>query len=427
MKSILIRGGRVFCYKNGIDGEELDILISDGKIVEIGKNLKCQNEIDARGMYVFPGFIDLHVHLREPGGENKETIDTGTRAAAKGGITTVVAMANTTPRIDTPEVYFDVISRISRKAVVNVIQSGNATKGMEGKEITEMGLMKNLGCYIFTDDGKPISDAKVMHRVLTYSKNFDVLVFEHPEEVSLSENGVINQGRKSLELGLQGIPNCSESIAVARNILLVQETNSYVHLQHISTKESVELIRWAKKEGINITSEATPHHLILTDDSITSHLDTNKKMNPPLRSEEDRKALIEALKDGTIDVIATDHAPHTKFEKSLTIQEAPFGTIGLETALPVLYTYLVRTGEITLLQLVKLFSFNPSRILRLENKGHLSVGSDADITIFDPNTERIITEDFFVSKSKNSCFIGMRVEGEVKYTICSGRLVWSSV
>lgn len=425
MEEIVIKGGKVFCYKNGINGEELDIRISGGKIVEVGKDLRGKNEIDVKGLFVFPGFIDLHVHLREPGGESKETIETGTKASAKGGITTIVAMANTNPRIDAPEIYFDVINRISRKAVVNVIQSATATKGSEGKEITEMGMLRELGCYVFTDDGKPVSDSKVMHRVLTYAKNFDVLVFEHPEELSLSEGGVINQGKKSLEFGLQGIPNCSESIAVARNILLAQDTGTTIHLQHISTKESVELIRWAKRKGIKITCEVTPHHLVLTEDDILSPLDANKKMNPPLRTLEDKKALLEAIKDGTIDVIATDHAPHTKFEKSLTIQEAPFGTIGLETAIPIIYTYLVSKGFISLLDLVRLFSYNPSRILQLESKGHISVSSDADITIFDPNTRYVITEEIFMSKGKNSAFLGMEVMGEVKYTIVGGKIVYS--
>lgn len=425
MEEFVIKGGKCFCYKNNLNGEELDILVSQSKIKGIGRNLNAKEVIDARGLWVFPGFIDLHVHLREPGGESSETIESGTKAAAKGGITTLVAMANTNPKIDSPEVYFDVKSRINRKSVVNVIQSANATKGMEGKEITEMGLIKNLGGYIFTDDGKPISDPRVLRMVLTYAKNFDVLVFEHPEEPSLSEGGVINRGLKSLELGVQGIPSCSESIAVAKAILLVEETKSYIHLQHISTKESIELIRWAKSRGINITCEVTPHHLILTEDSIQSHLDTNKKMNPPLRTEEDRQYLIKALKEGIIDVIATDHAPHTKFSKSQTLQESPFGTIGLETALPIIYSYLVDKGVISVLELVKLFSFNPSNIIKLPNKGHLSVGADADITIFDPGEEFTITEDFFVSKSKNSCFIGMRAKGRVKYTFVGGKLVFS--
>ncbi|MEN2997706.1 MAG: dihydroorotase [Brevinematia bacterium] len=424
MEDFVIKGGRVFCYKNNINGEELDIAISCGKITKIGHNLSAEKYLDVRGLYVLPGLIDLHVHLREPGNENKETIDSGTKAGAKGGVTTLVAMANTNPKIDSPEVYFDVISRISKKAVVNVIQSANSTKGMEGKELTEMGLLKSIGCYVFTDDGKSVSDPRIMHRILTYAKNFEVLVFEHPEEPTLSEGGVINQGKKSLELGLQGIPNCSESIAVAKNILLAQETNSYIHLQHISTKESIELIRWAKRKGIRITCEVTPHHLILTEDSITSHLDTNKKVNPPLRTEADRLALIEAIKDGTIDAIASDHSPHTQFEKSLTFQEAPFGTTGIETLLLVPYTYLVTKGTISMLELVKLLSYNPSRIIKLENKGHISVGSNADITIFDPTPKKIITEDFFVSKSKNSCFLGMEVIGEIKYTIVGGKIVY---
>ncbi|MFN4245048.1 MAG: dihydroorotase [Brevinematia bacterium] len=424
MVEYIIKGGKVFCYKNRFEGEELDILVRDGKIADIGEDISGKNIIDARGYYVLPGLIDLHVHLREPGYENKETIETGTKAAAKGGITTLVAMANTNPKIDSPEVYFEVINRISRKAIVNVIQSANATKGMEGKEITEMGLLKKLGCYIFTDDGKSINDPRVMYRVLMYAKNFDVLVFEHPEENSLSEGGVINLGKKSLELGLQGIPSCSESIAVAKSILIAQETNSYIHLQHISTKKSIDLIKWAKQNSIKVTCEVTPHHLTLTEDDIKSHLDTNKKINPPLRTEEDRMALIEGIKDGTIDAIATDHAPHTSFEKSLTLQETPFGTIGLETMLPVLYTYLVKEKIIKFLDLVKLTSYNPSRIIRLENKGHISIGSDADITIFDPEITKTITEEFFVSKSKNSCFIGTEVHGEIKYTIVGGKIVY---
>lgn len=424
MEEFVIKGGRVFCYKNSIDGDVLDILVKDGKIVDIGRGLVSKNVIDADGLYVFPGFIDMHVHLREPGGESKETILTGTKAAAKGGITTVVAMANTNPRIDSPEVYFDVLNRIKRKAVVNVIQVANSTKGMEGKEVSEMGLLKELGCYIFSDDGNPISDPRVMYRVLMYSKNFDVIILEHPEELSLSDEGVINLGKKSLELGVRGIPNSSESIAVARNILLAQDTGAYLHLQHISTKESVELIRWAKGKNIKITCEVTPHHLILTDDSINSHLDTNKKMNPPLRSEEDRLSLIQAIKDGTIDVIATDHAPHTIFEKSLGLQEAPFGTIGLETALISVYTYLVKNNIISMLDLVRLFSYNPSRILRLYDKGHISVNADADIVIFDPSPRRIVKEEFFVSKGKNSCFLGMEMYGEVRYTFVSGNMVY---
>lgn len=424
MEEFVIKGGKVFCWKNGIDGEKLDILIRGGKVEKIGHDIPSKNYIDASGFWVFPGFIDLHVHLREPGEENKETIETGTKAAAKGGITTIVSMANTTPRIDSPEIYFDVISRISKKAFVNVIQSATATRGAEGKELTEMGLLRELGCLVFTDDGMPVSDSKVMHRVLTYAKNFGVLVFEHPEDLTLSEGGVINQGKKSLEFGLQGIPNCSESIAVARNILLAQETDSRIHLQHISTKESVELIKWAKSKGIKITCEVSPHHLILTEDDISSHLDTNKKIKPPLRSKEDRDALIGAIKDGTVDAIATDHAPHTPFEKSLTFQEAPFGTVGLETAVLAIYTFLVKKEIISPLELVKLFSYNPSRILGLESKGHISPGSDADIVVFDPESKNTITDEFFVSKGKNSCFMGAEILGEIKFTMVGGKIVY---
>jgi dihydroorotase len=426
MANLLIKNGSVYCYKNKINGERLDILISDGKIAKVGKNLNYECEvIDASGMFVFPGLIDMHVHLREPGFENKETIETGTKAAAKGGITTIVAMANTNPPISLPEVYIDVVERIKKKSVVNVLQSATITKNMEGKEITEMGLFKELGCITFSDDGKPVYDARIMQKALVYARNFDVLILEHPEDVSLSSGGVINEGVKSLELGVQGIPNSSESTAVARDILLAKESESRLHLQHISTKESVELIRWAKSMGINVTCEVTPHHLVLTEDDILGHLDTNKKMNPPLRTEEDRKSLIEALKDGIVDVIATDHAPHTKFEKSLTLQEAPFGTIGLETALPVVFTKLVKEGILDFMELIKVFSFNPSKILGLSQKGHILEGADADIVIFDPGKKYVIDEEFFVSKGKNSCFLGFKVYGIVKYTVVGGKVVYT--
>lgn len=427
MCNLLIKNGNVYCYRNKLNGEKLDILVSDGKIAKVGKNLNYEAKvIDASGMYVFPGLIDMHVHLREPGHEGKETIETGTRAAAKGGITTIVAMANTNPPISSPEVYIDVVERIKEKAIVNVIQSATITKNMEGKEITEMGLFKELGCTTFSDDGKPVYDPKIMERALIYAKNFDVLVIEHSEDLSLSNGGVINEGVKSLELGVQGIPRSSESTAVSRDILLTKETEGRLHLQHISVKESVDLIRWAKSIGIDITCEVTPHHLILTENDILNHLDTNKKMNPPLRTEEDRKVLIEALKDGVIDVIATDHAPHTKFEKSLTLQEAPFGTTGLETALPMLFTRLVKEGILEFLDIIKYYSFNPSKILGLNHKGDISVGSDADIVVFDPNERYTITEDFIASKGKNSCFLGFEVNGLVKYTIVGGRVVYES-
>jgi dihydroorotase len=426
MANLLIKNGTVYCYKNKINGERLDILISDGKIAKVGKNLNYECEvIDASGMFVFPGLIDMHVHLREPGFENKETIETGTKAAAKGGITTIVAMANTNPPISLPEVYIDVVERIKKKSVVNVLQSATITKNMEGKEITEMGLFKELGCITFSDDGKSVYDARIMQKALVYARNFDVLILEHPEDVSLSSGGVINEGVKSLELGVQGIPNSSESTAVARDILLAKESESRLHLQHISTKESVELIRWAKSMGINVTCEVTPHHLVLTEDDILGHLDTNKKMNPPLRTEEDRKSLIEALKDGIVDVIATDHAPHTKFEKSLTLQEAPFGTIGLETALPIVFTKLVKERILDFMELIKVFSFNPSKILGLSQKGHISEGADADIVIFDPGKKYVIDEEFFVSKGKNSCFLGFEVYGIVKYTVVGGKVVYT--
>ncbi len=426
MANLLIKNGSVYCYKNKINGERLDILISDGKIAKVGKNLNYECEvIDANGMFVFPGLIDMHVHLREPGFENKETIETGTKAAAKGGITTIVAMANTNPPISLPEVYIDVVERIKKKSVVNVLQSATITKNMEGKEITEMGLFKELGCITFSDDGKPVYDARIMQKALVYARNFDVLILEHPEDVSLSSGGVINEGVKSLELGVQGIPNSSESTAVARDILLAKESEGRLHLQHISTKESVELIRWAKSMGINVTCEVTPHHLVLTEDDILGHLDTNKKMNPPLRTEEDRESLIEALKDGIVDVIATDHAPHTKFEKSLTLQEVPFGTIGLETALPIVFTKLVKERILDFMELIKVFSFNPSKILGLSQKGHISEGADADVVIFDPGKKYVIDEEFFVSKGKNSCFLGFEVYGIVKYTVVGGKVVYT--
>ncbi len=427
MSKILIKNGKVFCYKNGIDGEALDILIEEGKISKVEKNIKqkVDFEIDASNLYVIPGLVDLHVHLREPGFENKETIKTGTMAAVKGGITTLVAMANTNPPIDSPEVYQDVTKKIKENALANVIQACKSTRNEN--EIVEIGLLKKKGAFVFSDDGKPVQNPKTMKKLLAYASSFEVLIFEHPEDEKISEGGHINDGIKALEMGIQGIPHSSEAVAVARNILLVEETNSSLHLQHISSRYSLDLIRWAKSKNMNITCEVTPHHLILSENDIKDHLDTYKKMNPPLRSEEDIIELRKALKDGTIDVIATDHAPHTVFEKSLTIQEAPFGTTGLETSLAAIFTKLVlETNTISMLDMVRLMSFSPAMLLRMENKGHISVGADADITIFDPNKSFIVDEKMFVSKGKNSAFIGMELAGVVNYTIVSGEVVYAN-
>lgn len=415
---ILIKGGHVVDPKNKID-DIMDILVEDEKISKIEKNIEAKSEyevIDAGGLMVFPGLIDMHVHLREPGFEHKETIQTGLAAAAKGGFATVACMPNTNPSIDDRTIV-EALDRKARGAKVNLKVIGAATKNIDSDQLTEMGDMKEAGIVAISNDGKPVKNAYITRRVLEYAKQFDLILIEHCEDESLANGGFIHEGYYSTILGLKGIPREAEDLIVARDIALAKMTGGKVHIAHISSKNSVDLVREAKKQGISVTAEVTPQHLVLTDQSVES-FDTSTKINPPLRSEEDRAALVAGLLDGTIDLIATDHAPHARWEKEVEYAYAPFGAVGLETAIAIINTKLVKSGLMTYGQLVEKMANNPGQVFKLG--GELKSGENADITIFDPNKKWIVKPEEFYSMGRNTPFKGWELEGEVIHTIVKG-------
>jgi dihydroorotase len=430
--NILIKNGHIIDPLQRIDRVG-DILIKDGKIKELimqDAGYKMQDRkikdhesdsriIDAKGLYVLPGLIDMHVHLREPGFEYKETIKTGTRAAIKGGFTTVCCMSNTYPVNDNASVTEFIIRKAAQEGYCTVLPIGAITKGQKGKELAEIGTMINEGCIAFSDDGHPVMNSLIMRRALEYSKTFDVPVISHCEDLTLSEGGVMNEGLMSVTLGLGGIPAEAEQIMVFRDILLAELTGGRLHIAHVSTEGSVILIRDAKKRGVNVTAETCPHYFSITEDAVKG-FDSNAKVNPPLRTERDIKAVKEGLRDGAIDVIATDHAPHHRDEKLREFDMAPFGISGLETALS-LSLRLVEEGILTMNQLVEKMVLNPSRILRL-NKGTFKVGANADIAIVDINKEYRVESERFVSKGKNTPFEGWVLKGMCFLTICKGKV-----
>jgi dihydroorotase len=430
--NILIKNGHIIDPLQRIDRVG-DILIKDGKIKELimqDAGYKMQDRkikdhesdsriIDAKGLYVLPGLIDMHVHLREPGFEYKETIKTGTRAAIKGGFTTVCCMSNTYPVNDNASVTEFIIRKAAQEGYCTVLPIGAITKGQKGKELAEIGTMINEGCIAFSDDGHPVMNSLIMRRALEYSKTFDVPVISHCEDLTLSEGGVMNEGLMSVTLGLGGIPAEAEQIMVFRDILLAELTGGRLHIAHVSTEGSVILIRDAKKRGVNVTAETCPHYFSITEDAVKG-FDSNAKVNPPLRTERDIKAVKEGLRDGAIDVIATDHAPHHRDEKLREFDMAPFGISGLETALS-LSLRLVEEGILTMNQLVEKMMLNPSRILRL-NKGTFKIGANADIAIVDINKEYRVESERFVSKGKNTPFEGWVLKGMCFLTICKGKV-----
>ena len=414
---IRIVGGRIVDPGNNRD-EIADILIVDGRIVGVGEAVEPDLLIDARGKIVIPGLIDMHTHLREPGREDEETIYTGSIAGVAGGFTTLVCMANTTPPVDNGGLVRFILEA---KKEATVLPVGAITKSRMGKELAEIGDMVEAGAVAISDDGDPVLDSSIMRRALEYAKIFDIPVISHAEDKRLSGRGVVNEGVVALKLGLPGIPSIAEDIMVARDIYLAKYTGGRVHFAHVSTEGAVSLIREAKAEGVKVTAEVTPHHLIFTEEDVLANpYDTNYKVNPPLRTERDRVALIEALKDGTIDVIATDHAPHASFEKELQFIDAPFGIIGLETALPVLVDKLVNTGELDWMTFIAKLTVNPAKILGLD-KGWLKEGEPAELVVFDPEAEWVF--DSPRSLSRNSPFLGKRLKGKVLYTIV-GEKVW---
>jgi dihydroorotase len=372
---------------------------------------------------VAPGFIDMHVHLREPGQENKETIRSGARAAAKGGFTSIACMPNTSPVNDNKSVTAYIVSEAKKSAVVNVFPIAAVTKGLNGEELTDMADLSKQGAIAFSDDGHPVYNSEVMRRALEYSRLVDTLIIDHCEDKELSRGGVMHEGPYSYSFGLKGIPSSSEEIMISRNILLAEQTDRPVHIAHLSTRRGAELIRKAKKKKIKVTSEVTPHHLLLEDSSLRDY-DTNLKMKPPLRSRSDVRAMVKAMRDGTIDVIATDHAPHTPDEKAVEFDRAPFGVIGMETAVPLILDRFVRTQIITLSRFIEMISLNPARILGLPNKGRIATGMDGDLTLLDLNRVTVVDVNTFESKSRNCPFDGWELKGCPVITIVKGKMVY---
>ncbi|MFC2163488.1 dihydroorotase [Acidobacteriota bacterium] len=422
--TILIKNGRLVDPVSNTE-DKRDILIEKGKIAQVENTIstKADKTIDATDLVVAPGFIDMHVHLREPGHEKKETIRTGARAAAKGGFTSVACMPNTSPINDSPEITKFILDEAQKSAIVNVFPIAAVTKGLKGEQLTDMRELQKAGAIAFSDDGMPVANNEVMRRALESSNLLNTLIIDHCEDKDLSGSGVMHLGLYSNSYGLDGIPAASEEVMVSRNIVLAKYANSRVHIAHLSVEGAADLVRMAKGKGIRITAEVTPHHLLLTDESLLTH-DSNMKMNPPLRSQEDVDAMIKALKDGVIDVLVTDHAPHSEDDKAVEISKAPFGIIGLETAVPLLLDRFVRTNIISLSHFVQMISSNPARILGLENKGRICIGADADLTLLNLSRDFIVDINSFESKSKNSPFHGWELKGCPEMTIVQGKIVY---
>ncbi|HZT22298.1 MAG TPA: dihydroorotase [Verrucomicrobiae bacterium] len=450
MAALLLSGGRVVDPANHLDAAA-DVLIVDGKIAAVGRNLSAPGNaeiFDARGKIVCPGLMDLHVHLREPGQTSKETLATGTAAAARGGFTSVVCMPNTTPAIDTAGTVALIRERAAREGVVNVFIAGAISKNLAGEELAPIGGLKRAGVVAITDDGHCVQNHELMRRACEYARMFSLPVLDHCQDYSLVTDGVMHEGYWSTVLGLRGWPSAGEELIVARNILLAELTGAKIHCQHLSASGSVALLRAAKRRGVPVSGEACPHHFTLTDAAVagsekfwetdgrelaeTQHgqlpvwpkYDTHFKMNPPLRSARDREAILEGLADGTIDVLCSDHAPHCDYEKEVEFDYAPFGVTGLETELALALMQLVHSGRIALPDLIAKFTVNPARLLNL-NKGTLSPGAEADVTVLDPDAEWVFRVENSASKSRNSPFHGWRLKGRAVATIVGGKMVWS--
>lgn len=421
---LIIRSGLIVDPSQSIESVG-DLLITDGTITDIAPRIEAPDALilDAEGCIVAPGFIDLHTHLREPGGEDAETIETGTRAAAAGGFTSVCAMANTNPVNDNAAVTRFVLERARSRGAVNVFPIGAVTQGLRGEALAEIGEMREAGIVAISDDGQPVTNAQIMRRAMEYAKQLDLPVIDHCEDKNLSAAGVMNEGYWSTLLGLRGMSWAAEAVHVARDILLAELTDAHIHIAHVSTAASVHLIRQAKRRGIRITCEVTPHHFTLTEEAVRTY-NPNTKMNPPLRTREDVDALLEGLADGTIDAIATDHAPHPIDEKMREFDLAPFGVVGLETAVSLALDRLVHSRRIGWRRLVDLFSTAPASILNL-NRATLRPGAIADITILDPHRAVVVDARKFHSKSRNTPFDGWHLTGAVKATLVAGRVVYT--
>ena len=421
---LLIKNGHVVNPENDLNAVQ-DVLIENDRIIKVADSVRddADTVLDAKGMYVMPGFIDLHVHLRDPGLTYKETLETGGMAAARGGVTTICAMPNTRPVTDTSQMIEELHERAAHESPVHVIQLGAITKGQLGEELADIRGMAEAGCHAISEDGKSVMNASLYREAMKIAKEEGISIFAHCEDITMVEGGVMNADAKAKELGLPGITNSVEDVIVARDILLAKETGVRLHLCHCSTQDSVEMIRLAKAEGLPVTGEVCPHHFTLCTDDIRED-DGNYKMNPPLRAGEDVEALKRGLADGTMDVIATDHAPHSAEEKNRSMAKAAFGIVGLETSAALTYTELVEPGILTVMQMAEKMSYNPAKILGLNDKGSVSEGKIADLVIFDPEKEYRIDVEKFASKGKNTPFNGYPVKGEVACTIVDGKIVY---
>lgn len=427
MRAMLIRGGRVVDPSQGVDAV-LDLLLSGGRVARLGESIDAPEGaevVDAFGLVLTPGLVDVHVHLREPGGEHKETIESGARAAVAGGFTAVVAMPNTDPPVDSPAAVGFVKARGEAAGGARVYPSGCITLGQKGEQLTEIGELVGAGAVCVTDDGKPVMNAGLLRMALEYSRSFDLPVALHEEELTLSRGGSMNEGIIATRLGLTGIPNAAEDVMIARDLMLAELTGARLHVQHVATRGGVELIRAAKAKGVRVTAEGSPHHFTLTDEAVEWY-DTNAKMNPPLRSAADRDAVRAGVADGTLDVIATDHAPHHYDEKEQAFEDAPNGIVGLETAVGLAYTELVATGLISLSTLVERMTRAPARAMRLDERGlgSLREGSVADVTLLDPHLEWTVDPSKFESLSRNTPFAGRKLRCRAVRTVVGGRTAW---
>jgi dihydroorotase len=422
---LILRQGRIVDPSQKLN-KVADLGIEDGRVAEIAPKIskKGRKEIDARGLLVFPGFIDMHVHLREPGREDSETIESGTNAAARGGFTGIACMPNTQPVNDSEAVTAFILERAREVSRIDVYPVGAITKGSQGKMLAEIGEMQRTGIVAISDDGRPVQDSQVMRRAMEYSRLFNLPVIDHCEDKDLAAGGMMNEGYYSTRLGLRGMNPAAEEIQVLRDAILAQQTGAQVHIAHISTRRSLQAVLRAKREDkISITCEVTPHHLLLTEAQVSSY-DTNTKMNPPLRSQDDVDALVKGIASGDVDAIATDHAPHNINDKMVEFDRAPFGIVGLETAVGLIYDRFVRTEIITAERFAQLFSTNPSRILHL-NRGTLAAEAWADVTVVDPGLRWQVDSSQFSSRSRNTPFNGWKLRGGPAMTIVKGKVVWS--
>jgi dihydroorotase len=426
--STLIKNARLIDPAAGIDAVT-SVIVVDGKVAAVGAEAEkalALETLDAAGLWLMPGLIDLHVHLREPGQEGKETIATGTRAAAAGGVTTLVAMPNTAPAMDSVAIIELVKAKAAAEGVVNVLCSAAVTKGRQGAELTEIAELHKAGVVMFTDDGDGVANSELMRRALEYGKPFNALFMQHCEDKALSNEGVMNEGLVSLKLGLRGWPKAAEASMAARDIILAEASGARVHFGHVSGRLTLDLVRWAKARGLKVTAETAPHFFALSDAWLAEHpYDTDGKMNPPLGAEADRQAVIEALKDGTLDAIATDHAPHSSLDKRVEFDKAAFGILGLETSLALVLDVLVHGGHLSPSRAVELMSSKPAELLGLQGrKGTLAKGADADLVLVAPEEGWTVDPEKFQSKSRNTPFAGRTLKGKVKKTMVGGNWVY---